>query len=67
MALKRSINHEIRLHRVEQVAKMLLQTNMTISQIADEPDFNGLHHMGRLFKSVKGVTPFDYRQKHISL
>ncbi len=66
-ALKRSINHEIRLHRAEQVAKMLLQTNMTISQIADELDFNGLHHMGRLFKSVKGVTPFDYRQKHISL
>lgn len=65
-ALKQSINQQIRIHRAEQVAKMLLQSNLTISQIALALGFNGLHHMGRLFKSVKGMTPQQFRKRHRS-
>ncbi len=64
-ALKRSINHEIRIHRAQQVVNMLVRTNLTLSQIAENLEFNGLHHMGRLFKSIKGITPVEYRKKYV--
>ncbi len=62
--LKRTINQEIRMHRAEQVSKLLLKTNLTISEIAENLGFSGLHHVSRLFKSIKGITPGEYRRQY---
>ena len=62
--LKRSILDEIRRVRVELAARMLLETNMSISQIAFSLGFPTDNHIGRYFKKIKGLSPQAYRQKY---
>lgn len=62
--LGRSIYEEIRRVRMNQVAELLLQTNLTVQQIAQELDFQDIHHISRAFRKVKGMTPSVFRQLH---
>lgn len=62
--VNRSINQEIRRARVEAAAQLLQETNLTISQIVDALEFSNLHHLGRIFTKVKGVTPVEYRRRY---
>ena len=62
--LGRSINHEIR--RVERVARMLLETNRSIGQIALDLGYPGIDHIARHFRAEKGVSPVAYRKLYRS-
>lgn len=63
-ALGRSISDEIRRIRMDLVGKMLVETNLTVSQISQKLDFVDFEHIGRYFKKQMGMSPTEYRKKH---
>lgn len=58
----RSIGTVIKHIRVEYIARLLEETNLTISQIASKIGFLGCEHISRYFKKEKGVSPVEYRK-----
>ncbi len=63
-ALGSSINNEIKRLRTEHICRLLLNTNMTISEIARTMGFVETDHFSRYFGSIKGVTPISFRKTH---
>ena len=61
--LDRSIHQEIRRVRIDRFCKMLLETDLSIYQIADSLDFRDINHVARAFRKEKGMTPLQYRKK----
>ena len=49
--------------RIEKFAEKLLETNMTITEIAQELGLSDAKNIARQFKQIKGVTPLEYRKK----
>ena len=62
--LGRSIQHEIRRIRVEHIAWMLAETNLSIAQIAFSLGFSGPESLSRYFKTEKGMSPLYYRSQY---
>ena len=62
--LGRSIHEEITRVRVNHVARLLVETTMSISQIATSMGFADDKHIAKLFCSHKGMVPHLYRKKH---
>lgn len=60
---KKSVYNEIRRVRVERATRMLLETDLSISQIATFLGFPSDKHIGRYFRREKGMTPQQYRVK----
>lgn len=63
--LKRSIHEEIRRVRLEEIKKFLLETNMSISQISSQLDFNEIPHLTRFFTREMGISPNEFRKQHL--
>ncbi len=61
--LGRSVFEEITRFRIEQITKMLLETNLNVSQIAQAMDFSGPEKLDRYFRRNTGITPLAYRKK----
>lgn len=61
----RSIHDEIVRFRMEQVARMLLQTNLSLSQIAIKMGYPDVKHISRSFRVVFGLSAHDYRKLHL--
>jgi LacI family transcriptional regulator len=59
----RSIYEEIRHTCVERVARMLLETNMPVFQIAANLGFSSSEHIARPFRKEMGMSPKEYRRK----
>jgi AraC-like DNA-binding protein len=47
--------------RIESAKNLLLNPNLRISEIAYEVGFQSLTHFNRVFKSVVGESPTEYR------
>ncbi len=62
--LGHSVHDEIKRVRSEKIAQLLLESSMTVGQIALEMGFQDSNHIARYFKKVKGVTPLAYRKAH---
>jgi len=62
--LGRSVLTEIRRVRVGQVARMLAETNLPVSQIAFALGFDGVDHIARYFRREKGLSPLKYRKEY---
>ena len=62
--LGRSILKEIRHSRVDQIAKMLVETNQSILQIALSSGFTDANHISRYFQQEKGISPIAYRKQY---
>jgi LacI family transcriptional regulator len=62
--LNSTILKEIRLARTRTIETMLMETDMSISQIAEALDFPGIDHFSRYFKLEAGVSPLAYRKLH---
>ncbi|AQQ70357.1 Xylose operon regulatory protein [Limihaloglobus sulfuriphilus] len=60
---KRTIYQEIRRVKVEHIARMLLDTNLTVSEISYTLGYMGDSHIRRYFKAETGMTPTQYRNK----
>ncbi|MBN1126490.1 MAG: DNA-binding transcriptional regulator [Sedimentisphaerales bacterium] len=59
-----SISQEIRRACADKIADMLLNSNMSISDIARTIGFSGDDHISRYFRQSMGMTPLDYRKKY---
>jgi len=62
--LDKSVHKEIQQLHVEQVAQLLVETNMSISQIALTLGYPDIDNIGRYFKKEKGMTPLAYRREY---
>ena len=59
-----SVLDEIRRVRVEHVAQMLMETNLSIGQISLALNFPSIEHISRFFSQEKGMSPLAYRKKY---
>ncbi len=50
--------------RIEKAKELLLTTEKSITEIADETGFQSIHYFSRFFKEKENDTPHGYRQKH---
>ncbi len=64
-SLGRSVHQEIKRVRIEKIAKMLRETDLTISQIAHKLGYSHAHHLSRYFQQEMSITPLAYR-KHLN-
>ncbi len=62
--LGRTILDEIRHTRVDMVAQMLTETNLSIAQIALACGYPGIDHISRSFSKIKHMSPLAYRKKY---
>ena len=60
-----SLSHFIRKRRLEKAEDLLKNTEMRISEISDVIGINNHQNFTNYFKAVYGVSPRDYRSKHI--
>ena len=61
--LGKSILEEITNLRIEHVSKMLIETNISISEIASISGYADVRNLSRFFKSRKQLSPLAYRKK----
>ena len=54
----------INLTRIEESIKLLLDSDMSISEISDEIGFSHVRYYNKNFKSYYGCTPLQYRKKN---
>jgi len=62
-ALGRSIYSEISRFRIEYIKRQLVDTDIPINQLAAECGFSSPSHLSRLFQSVEGVRPGQFRRR----
>jgi LacI family transcriptional regulator, galactose operon repressor len=63
-ALGSTVHTEIKNTRNEQIANMLIETDLPIEKIALTLGYADANHLARYFKSVKGIAPSEYRKKY---
>lgn len=63
-AIGSTIIDEIRRMRSQLIANLLLETDLSITEIAHELDYRDTRHIGRYFQNVYGIGPIDYRNKY---
>ena len=61
--LDRTVQDEINRMRVEQIARMLLQTHMSPVQIAQTMGYSSPDNMRRFFQRYKKKTPLQFRRE----
>ena len=62
--INRSIYGEIQNVRIEQIAKLLVETDLSISQITGFFNFTDAEHISRYFKREKGSGLREFRKLH---
>jgi len=61
--LRRSVLREIRRVRVDQICRLLVETNESVSQIGLALGYAGTEHLARYFRQEMRMTPLAYRRK----
>lgn len=59
-----SIHKEIKRVRTEKIIKYILESDMSITQMAIKMGYRDVDHISRYFKQEKGVSPQAFRSKH---
>jgi LacI family transcriptional regulator len=62
--LGRSIHEEIKRVRVDHLTRLLVSTDLSVSQIASKLGCSDKKNLARYFKQEMGMTPLQYRQQH---
>ena len=58
---------EIRVVRNKEIAKMLVETDLSISEIAMALGYNNVAHIARMFKQQMGMSTLSFRRKYKSI
>jgi LacI family transcriptional regulator len=61
--MNRSILDEIRRVRTDHVARLLIETHLTVTQVAAASGFEDAQHFARYFRAVKQVSPVEFRKR----
>lgn len=59
-----SVAHYIARCRVEAAGRLLYETDLKASDVAERTGFSSLEHLSRVFKRATGAPPAVYRQQH---
>ena len=62
--IRRSIYNEIQFVRIDLISKLLIETDLSISQITSHFNFTDAEHISRYFKKEKGVGLREFRKYH---
>jgi len=62
--LARSVYDEIKRVRIDLISQMLIETDLSISDIALSLGYDNTNHIARYFKQKMGISPVDYRKLH---
>ncbi len=62
--INRSISDEIKYVRIELISKLLIETDLSISQITGYFNFSDSEHISRYFKREKGIGMREFRKSH---
>lgn len=62
--LGRTVHDEISRIRIDRVTNMLMNTSMSVTQIALSTGYAGTEKLIRHFKREKGMTPLTWRKQH---
>jgi LacI family transcriptional regulator len=62
--LGRSVYDEIKRVRIDLISHMLIETDLSISDIALSLGYDNTGHIARYFKQKMGISPVDYRKLH---
>ena len=62
--LHRSILQEIRRARIEQMSQLLIETDLSISEIISLFNFTDVEHVSRYFRKEKGMGLREFRKLH---
>ncbi len=65
--LGRTPREEIHLCRVDRIARLLVETNMSVGEIAEASGFEVDAHLARFFSRRAGMSPLAYRRRHRTL
>ncbi len=63
-AIGRSVHSQILRERVNRITELLVETNLTVAQIAEELNFSSAKQLDRVFTRFQGTTPTTYRLRH---
>ncbi|RAP73751.1 AraC family transcriptional regulator [Paenibacillus montanisoli] len=61
-----TFSHYVQERRVQKSIELLLETDWTISRIAEETGFESIHYFTRVFTSKIGVPPSKFRKSQLS-
>ncbi|MFI4912216.1 MAG: substrate-binding domain-containing protein [Sedimentisphaeraceae bacterium JB056] len=61
-----TISQEIKRVCTDKIAELLLNSTLTVSEIALLVGFSDPDHISRYFRKMKGMTPSDYRKKYVT-
>lgn len=53
-------------YRIESASRLLLETDLSVTEIAFSCGFNDLSYFIKTFKSQKGISPSGYRKNHVT-
>jgi len=62
--LNHSTLQEIRRVRTDQIARLLVETNLPVATIAETLGFEDVQHVARYFRAGKGLSPLAYRKSY---
>ncbi len=62
--LGRTVYDEIKRVRIDLISQMLVETDLSISEIASSLGYDNSNHIARYFKQKMGISPVDYRKLH---
>ena len=60
----RSVHSQILRERVNRITQLLVETDLTVTQIARRLNFSSAKQLDRVFTKIQGVTPTTYRIEH---
>jgi LacI family transcriptional regulator len=63
--LGRSIHEEIKRVRVDHMARLLVSTDLSVAHLASRLGGPDVKNLARYFKQEMGVTPLQYRKRHL--
>lgn len=63
-AIGRSVHSQILRERVNRITQLLVETDLTVAQIADELDFSSPKQLDRVFAKFQGMPPTAYRTRY---
>lgn len=59
-----SIQKHVRHQRAEQIARLLLETDLPVARIAETLGFADVQHFARYFRAAKKISPLAFRKTH---
>jgi LacI family transcriptional regulator len=62
--LSRTINEELKLVRLQKVRDLLVSSQLKVNEISRLTGFTRPNHLYRVFRTVVGLTPKEYRAEH---